>query len=105
VVGGGARRIDLTTSAALRRGVVLVTFRDHGPGIPAEVMPRIFDPFFTTKEVGQGTGLGLAITYGIVQEHGGTITASNASDGGAIFEVELPIASEGGKVTTGPTTS
>jgi two-component system sensor histidine kinase HupT/HoxJ len=85
--------------------VVRVTFRDHGPGIPAEVMPRIFDPFFTTKEVGQGTGLGLAITYGIVQEHGGTITASNASDGGAIFEVELPIASEGGKVTTGPTTS
>jgi two-component system sensor histidine kinase HupT/HoxJ len=68
-------------------------------------MPRIFDPFFTTKEVGQGTGLGLAITYGIVQEHGGTITASNAADGGAIFEVELPIASEGGKVTTGPTTS
>jgi len=105
VGGGGARRIDLTTSAALRRGVVLVTFRDHGPGIPAEVMPRIFDPFFTTKEVGQGTGLGLAITYGIVQEHGGTITASNAADGGAIFEVELPIASEGGKVTTGPTTS
>src|SRR4029079_117575 len=43
--GGGSRRIDQTTSAALRRGVVLVTFRDHGPGIPAEVMPRIFDPF------------------------------------------------------------
>ena len=53
-----------------------VTIRDCGPGIAAEVLPRIFDPFFTTKDVGQGTGLGLAITYGIVQEHGGTITAA-----------------------------
>jgi two-component system sensor histidine kinase HupT/HoxJ len=50
----------------------------------------VFDPFFTTKEVGQGTGLGLAITYGIVQEHGGTITAGNAPDGGAMFTVDLP---------------
>ena len=105
LAGGHARRIDVTTSAAPARAAVLVTFRDYGPGIPADVMPRIFDPFFTTKDVGQGTGLGLAITYGIVQEHGGTITASNAPDGGAIFEVELPVASEGGKVTTGPITS
>ena len=57
------------------------------------MLPRIFDPFFTTKDVGQGTGLGLAITYGIVQEHGGTITAANARDGGAVFQIELPSAS------------
>ena len=57
-----------------------------------EILPRIFDPFFTTKEVGQGTGLGLAITYGIVQEHGGTIHAANADEGGAIFTIDLPIA-------------
>jgi signal transduction histidine kinase len=103
--GAGARRIDVTTWSPDPQARVLVAFRDYGPGIPAEVMPRIFDPFFTTKEVGQGTGLGLAITYGIVQEHGGTITASNAADGGAIFEVELPVAADGGKVTTGPTAS
>jgi C4-dicarboxylate-specific signal transduction histidine kinase len=90
--GGRSRRIDVTTSTTRARTHVNVTFRDHGPGIPAAVMPRLFDPFFTTKEVGQGTGLGLAITYGIVQEHGGTIAASNAPDGGAIFEVELPAA-------------
>ncbi len=93
VINGGAiRRIDFATSTDDLRERVFLTVRDTGPGIPADVLPRIFDPFFTTKEVGQGTGLGLAITYGIVQEHGGTISASNASDGGAVFRLDLPSA-------------
>jgi two-component system NtrC family sensor kinase len=71
---------------------VRTTIRDTGPGIPAQALPQIFDPFFTTKEVGKGTGLGLAITYGIVQDHGGTIYAANAPGGGAIFTVDLPAA-------------
>ena len=90
VDGGAARRIEVTTATSLPRNNVTVTIRDYGPGIAADVMPRIFDPFFTTKDVGQGTGLGLAITYGIVHEHGGTITAVNAGDGGAVFQIELP---------------
>ena len=93
VINGEAiRRIDLATSTDDLRERVFLTVRDTGPGIPADVLPRIFDPFFTTKEVGQGTGLGLAITYGIVQEHGGTISASNAADGGAVFRLDLPSA-------------
>ena len=90
--GGGARRIELASSTDSSRGHVSLTVRDTGPGIPTEVLPRIFDPFFTTKEVGRGTGLGLAITYGIVQEHGGTISASNAPGGGAMFRLDLPSA-------------
>ena len=86
------RRIDIATDTDAARERVWVTIRDTGAGIPAEALPRVFDPFFTTKEVGQGTGLGLAITYGIVQEHGGTITASNAPDGGALFTVDFPAA-------------
>ena len=49
-----------------------------------------FDPFYTTKRVGKGTGLGLSICYGIVKEHGGDITANNATEGGAVIEVKLP---------------
>ena len=69
---------------------VRLTIEDSGPGIPADVLPRIFDPFFTTKDVGEGTGLGLAITYGIVQEHDGTIHAANLPGGGARFTIEFP---------------
>ncbi len=98
--GSHARRIEIASAIGQRGTHVVVTIRDHGPGIAAEVLPKIFDPFFSTKEVGQGTGLGLAITYGIVSEHGGTITASNADDGGAVFEIELPAVDVNGKVST-----
>jgi signal transduction histidine kinase len=83
-------RIVVTMCAVNRGQTVRLTIDDSGPGIPPDVLPRIFDPFFTTKDVGEGTGLGLAITYGIVQEHGGTIQASNAPGGGARFTIELP---------------
>jgi C4-dicarboxylate-specific signal transduction histidine kinase len=73
---------------------IVTTIGDSGPGIPPEDLSRVFDPFFTTKEVGQGTGLGLAITYGIVQEHRGTIAAANSRQGGAEVTVELPVADQ-----------
>ena len=66
--------------------------RDTGSGIPAEQLSRIYDPFFTTKEIGKGTGLGLSITYGIVQEHGGTITCDSALGQGTRFSLSLPLA-------------
>lgn len=87
----GAGQVTATTRAT--RGVVTIEIRDNGPGIEADVLPRIFEPFFTTKDVGQGTGLGLAITYGIVQEHGGSITASSSARGAA-FTIELPAAND-----------
>jgi two-component system, NtrC family, sensor kinase len=70
---------------------VRIIFQDNGPGIPPENITKIFNPFFTTKEVGKGTGLGLSLCYGIVSEHGGTITPSSEPGQGATFTIELPI--------------
>jgi hypothetical protein len=69
-----------------------VEIGDTGSGIPAEQLSRIYDPFFTTKEIGKGTGLGLSITYGIVQEHGGTITCDSSLGQGTRFTLALPLA-------------
>ncbi|MBI2925567.1 MAG: response regulator [Verrucomicrobia bacterium] len=71
---------------------VRVVFQDNGPGIPAENLLKIFDPFFTTKEVGKGTGLGLSLCYGMIQEHGGTISVHSPVGEGATFVIELPVA-------------
>ncbi len=59
---------------------VSITFQDTGTGIPQEIQDRVFDPFFTTKSVGKGTGLGMSVSYGIVQDHGGTITIKSPVD-------------------------
>jgi PAS domain S-box-containing protein len=69
-------------------GSIELTVRDNGGGIPADSLARIFEPFFTTKAAGMGMGLSVCRT--IVDAHGGTLTAENAPEGGAIFRVILP---------------
>jgi PAS domain S-box-containing protein len=65
---------------------------DSGHGIAPEHLHRIYDPFFTTKAARKGTGLGLSVSYGIIQEHGGSIEVSNRRSGGARFRIDLPFA-------------
>ncbi|MEI9973147.1 MAG: ATP-binding protein [Ignavibacteriota bacterium] len=72
-------------------GTVKVDVADSGHGIAPEHLRRIYDPFFTTKGAQKGTGLGLSVTYGIIQEHGGSIEVTNRPDGGARFRLELPV--------------
>ncbi len=89
-----SRERRLEVSGRIEAGAVVIEFRDSGPGIPAENLGKLFDPFFTTKPVGRGTGLGLAISYGIVERHGGKLTAGNHPKGGALFVLRLPLAAE-----------
>ena len=85
---------EIVIRTQLFGGVVRVEFQDNGPGIRPDVLSRVFDPFFTTKPVGKGTGLGLSLSYGIIQEHGGNITARSEAGHGAEFIIELPVAVE-----------
>ena len=80
------KRIEI--SAGQDGDVVHLRVRDSGPGIAADNLDRIFDPFFTTSD--SGLGLGLSISYTIVQRLGGSLTAANAPDGGAVFTLTLP---------------
>ncbi|MBK6751173.1 MAG: PAS domain S-box protein [Acidobacteria bacterium] len=75
--------------------VVIVEVCDTGEGISPENLTKIFDPFFTTKGVGNGTGLGLAVTYGIVQEHAGSIEALSEPNDGTTFRLTFPAAHAG----------
>ncbi|HJQ59898.1 MAG TPA: PAS domain S-box protein [Vineibacter sp.] len=88
-------RIDVRIAPSADRKHVLLSVRDSGPGIPPQVLARLFEPFFTTKPKGQGTGLGLSICHGIVGDMGGTLTARNHPEGGAVFEIDLPAAAAG----------
>jgi len=67
-----------------------ITISDCGPGIPPDKLDHVFEPFFTTKEHGMGMGLSIART--IVEAHGGQIRAENQAGGGAIFRLNLPLA-------------
>ena len=68
---------------------VLVTFKDSGPGIPAEDREHIFDPFFTTKS--GGMGLGLAISSTLVANCGGKLRLAKSDPAGSIFQIAIPV--------------
>lgn len=85
---GGPGHIVLTTAREGDR--VVVSVRDNGPGIAAEMLPRLFEAFATSKT--SGLGLGLAICQSIVKRFGGELTGENAPGGGALFRMSLPVA-------------
>lgn len=84
---GGTAQLTVQRNA---RGDAVLTFRDSGRGIAAEVAGRIFEPFFTTKAEARGAGLGLSSAFGTVQQHGGTITVESVEGAGATFVITLP---------------
>jgi two-component system, NtrC family, sensor kinase len=82
---------DLRVRTAIMDSKIEVTIHDSGMGISAENIKKIYDPFFTTKAAGKGTGLGLSVSYGIVREHGGTISVESRPGFGTSFKLEMPL--------------
>jgi signal transduction histidine kinase len=81
---------SITLRSRLENSWIAIEVDDNGAGIKPDLLPRIFDPFFTTKPVGQGTGLGLSLSYGIVRDHGGSISVTSKPDVGSTFCVRVP---------------
>jgi signal transduction histidine kinase len=81
------RQVVVRTAEEMSSAAIEV--RDTGPGIPPAQLQKIFIPFFTTKP--KGHGVGLALTHRIITEHGGTLTAANAIEGGAVFTIKIPL--------------
>ncbi|HEU4509383.1 MAG TPA: ATP-binding protein [Pyrinomonadaceae bacterium] len=82
----GARTVFVQTKTD--NNCVVIEVRDNGPGIPVAQLQKIFIPFFTTTKP-KGHGVGLALSHRIVTQHGGTLTAANAVEGGAVFTIQL----------------
>ncbi|GAA2577038.1 sensor histidine kinase [Streptomyces tubercidicus] len=75
-------------------GKLVIRVRDHGPGIPEEVLPHVFDRFYkasASRPRSEGSGLGLSIALENAHIHGGEITAANLPEGGAVFTLRLPM--------------
>lgn len=84
-----AGTITISTRLMADTEQVLLSVRDNGHGIPAELLPRLFEPYVTSKH--KGTGLGLAIVKKIVEEHSGHLGARNHEDGGAMISIRFPL--------------
>jgi C4-dicarboxylate-specific signal transduction histidine kinase len=90
---------DASRPAEIRIGVtvagpsIVIGVADNGPGIPESERSRVFDPFYSTKREMAGVGLGLFVAEGLVRSAGGRLTVGQVPGGGALFEIQLPVAS------------
>jgi two-component system sensor histidine kinase MtrB len=87
--GGSPVRVSVTRADH----EVVIRVRDHGPGIPEDVLPHVFDRFYkasASRPRSEGSGLGLSIALENAHIHGGEITAENSPEGGAVFTLRLP---------------
>ena len=85
---GTGGQISLKATAA--DGLVQMVISDNGAGIPPDQVDRVFDAFFTTKQEVSGVGLGLSVSYGIIQQHHGTIAVTSKEGEGTTFTITLP---------------
>ena len=91
VKGKIAVTCKMSTSGSATQQYIEVTIKDNGCGMSDETKNKLFEPFYTTKAVGAGTGLGLSISFGIVQKHGGALTAESELGNGSVLTLTLPL--------------
>lgn len=84
----------LTLRTGQRDRQVMIQVADTGHGIREEHLDQIFEPFFSTKPVGKSTGLGLSVSYGIIEQHGGSLEVESTEGRGAVFTITLPAADQ-----------
>lgn len=84
----GFLRIDCLSCSENSLRIIIA---DNGCGISREILQSIFDPFVTTKQEQGGTGLGLSVSYGIIQEHNGSVFVYSQKDKGTCFVIDLPL--------------
>jgi two-component system sensor kinase FixL len=94
--GGSDRRITVS-SCKTNEEMVSIEIADSGPGIPEPMLDQLFSRFTTTKGKGGGMGIGLSISKRIIEAHGGSLTAENRPEGGAVFRFTLPTSEQGGE--------
>lgn len=82
--------------AEAREKEIAIEIQDRGPGLPPGEEQRVFEKFYRAREANRpgGIGLGLTIARGIVEAHGGSMTAANREGGGASFRFTLPLEGE-----------
>lgn len=78
----------ITLTSSLKKDMLVLSVRDHGPGIDDVAQNRVFEPFYTTRQ--EGTGLGLAIVRGVIQSMNGMVCVNSPSDSGSEFVVTIP---------------
>ncbi|MEU6479472.1 HAMP domain-containing sensor histidine kinase [Streptomyces sp. NPDC047017] len=100
--GGSPVRVSVRTAGGEGEGEgeeagrpeeIVIQVRDHGPGIPEDVLPHVFDRFYkasASRPRSEGSGLGLSIALNNAHIHGGDIAAANSPEGGAVFTLRLP---------------
>jgi two-component system sensor histidine kinase MprB len=92
LLDNASRHTHPGTTVEVRVDASGVRIRDHGDGVDPQDLPHVFDRFYrgVNSRGRQGSGLGLAIVRQVAEQHGGSVTARNAPDGGAVFEISLP---------------
>lgn len=105
---GAGGVLTVRTRFSAQEQTIIASIIDKGVGVDATNMNKIFDPFFTTKSVGKGTGLGLSVSYGIIEDHKGSITVeSPVADSeqvalpGTAMHIHLPVSHEHNTIQEG----